>query len=278
MNLDEEIAQSNTDRARALGQVKDYYKHRIVGPDLQWGPTPEVCAQIQLGAKPVELADGLTRKEAALWAYQTKHKTPQSWLWENVCEQFPQLRKSNTQHIEVMRWACRMLSSKNKREAMERKRAVFGEDGNGERDEGQPRDLASVLQRLDEIQPKDLTNSPGETLQRAVNRQMRNQWDGPDELREFEDWMDTLPPGCKVLRMWPDLFRESLEMRHCVSSYADKIARRGCVIISITAKDGRSTAEYVDGKLVQHQSFAREWPSEECVQLAKEIELKGYVR
>lgn len=272
MNLDERIRQAPHGRAQALMQVRDFYLHSVAGPELQWGPSPDVCAQIQLGARPVDLAPELTRKEAAAWAYQDEHKYPEQWLWHQLRQQYPELNQSHTGYIEVMRWAARMLSSKTKSAAMKKPRAVFGE-GEGEA-EG---DKACVLQRLDELKPQDLTNSPSETMQNAVNRQMREQWDGPDELRPNEPWMDRLPSGCRVLRTWPDLFLEGLQMRHCVANYARSVAEKQSVIISINIAGARSTAEFQQGRLVQHQSFARGTPSPRCRRFAEVLESGGYI-
>lgn len=285
MDLAKKISNAPQHRKQALAQVADYYRYNIVGPELQWGPSADVCAAIQLGARPVELAPQLTKKEAALWAYQTEHKSPADWLWAHLCEMYPDLAKSHSRHVEVMRWAARMMSSKTKKAAMYKPRVMFGEDlengddyeEDGYEDGRETQNAASVLQRLDEIRPNDLSESPSETLQKAINRQMKEKWDGPDELRPWEEWMDRLPKGCRVLRTWPELFKEGLQMRHCVASYAEKIHDKTSVIVSIVVQGGRSTAEYRNGRLVQHQSFARSEPPATCWEVARRLESGGLV-
>jgi len=270
MSIEELIQKVPEGRKEAILQAKSYYIDSLVGPELQWGPSGEVCARIILGEKPKDIAPELTKKEASDWAYQNEYEAPEEWLWASIAAKYPDLRASRTHSIEVMRWCERMMKSPSRSKAMVAKRCIFGEadeDQQGYRQQ----EASSVAQRLDEIEPQDLTDSPRETLQNAVNRQMREEWDGPDELRRHEPWMDELPSGCHVIRTWPDLFREGQEMRHCVSSYADKVANCTCVIVSIRAGAYRSTAEYRDGKLVQHQSFARSNPHPSCVKVAQEI-------
>ena len=268
MDLNKMIEDSEGQRKEALTQVRDFYLENVAGPHLQFGPTPQVCAEIQLGKKPSEIAPQLTRKEAAAWAYQTKYETPEEWLWAQIVEEYPKLSQSHTSNIEVMRWCQRMLASDSRREAMFANRVVFGEV---------EADASSIAQRLDEIAPQDLTDSPAETLQNAVNRNMREMWDGPDELLPHEPWMDRLPKGCRVIRTWPELFREGSEMRHCVAQYAESVADRSSVIVSIVTEHGRSTAEFKRGRLVQHQGLARSEVHESCARAARAIEESGAI-
>ena len=286
MNIEQMIQQAPEDRKEAIVQARDYYLTNIVGPHLQWGATPEVCARIILGESPKDIAPQLTQKEAAAWAYQTVHATPEDWLWVRIVAKHPELSVSRAKSIEVMRWAARMMQSPSRSKAMLERRCVFGEGGGEEKEDGHDEyaheadaaDAASsIVQRLDEIEPQDLTPSAVETLQNAVNRQMREQWDGPDELRAHEPWMDELPEGCTVIRTWPQLFNEGREMRHCVSSYAKDIASKRSVIVSIRAGHRRSTAEYIRGDLRQHQAFARSRPHEDCCIVAEEIARKRLI-
>jgi len=261
--IDEIKTKAPKHRIDAIEQAESYYRDSLVGPALQKAPTPEIAARLIFGEKPSDIAPGLTKKEAAAWVLQNVHETPEEWLWRQAVEQFPELSISHSKSIPVIRWAMRMLKSPKRKHAMSRPRVLFGE---------RQTDAASVLARLDEISLQDLSDSPRETLQRALTRRMKEEWDGPEELLKHAPWMDDLPDGVTVIRTWQELYLEGLEMRHCVADYAEDIYSGQAVIISLRTEDSRSTAEYNSGKLVQHQGLARSIPHHSCVALAQKVE------
>ena len=234
----------------------------IYGPALPWpAPTPEVAAQIVLGAKPRDLAPGLTRAEAHRWATQDAIEDPRDWLWSQVVAEYKEVScASAPKDMAVLRWARKILADPQRRKSAKRRDvAIMGDDTEG-----------SVWDRLDEITAADLRASPWETIAAASARQAREMWDGPDDLApplEAE-----LPNGVENIRTFSRLFREGAEMRHCVASYAHRIHSGECLIMSLRHGNDRSTAMFVNGRAREHRAKRNESPSEACEELARQIE------
>ncbi len=234
----------------------------VYGPALPWpAPTPEVAAKIVLGAKPRDLAPGLTRAEAHQWATQDNIADPIAWLWAHVASEYEEVANvSAPTDMAVVRWAAKILGDPNRRKsAMRRDVAIMGDDTEG-----------SVWDRLDEVTPTDLHSSPWETIAAASARQAREMWDGPDELAPPLDVV--LPEGAENINTFSRLFREGAEMRHCVASYASRVASGECLIMSLRAGNDRSTAMFVDGTVREHKARRNEQPTEACRELAQKVE------
>lgn len=233
----------------------------VAGPHVQTGPSPEITARFILGARPVDLAPGLTRREAGLWIAQSDHESPLTWLWAQIVRmhQLEDKGISSPRSLAVARWAENLLCDPERRAAALRTR----QGRIGEHDvEG------SVFARLDELLPCDLVRSPVATIEAAAQRLAEASWSGPDELTKREKWHDRLPEGVTVLRTYSDLHTEGRECRHCVAAYAERVRDRKCVIVRVLAPDGtRSTAEIVRGKVTQHRGPRNESPSPACIEL-----------
>jgi len=245
------------DRRADVAAAVEYLTHRVVGPSLEGYASPEVAALIVLGIPPHEQAPELTRAEAHTWAHQTQHADPVQWLLRTVTD------RGTTDSIEVVRWLQGVLADPARRTAASRVDPVWGDETGG-----------TLVDRLDELRPCDLVDGVRETLTRAVARQTRELWDGPDELRPREPWMDQIP-DCTVLTTFSALFDEGRRMRHCIANYAADVASGRSVILSIL---GRSTAEYRRGQLYQHVGPCNGTPPRECVEIASRIEREGLVR
>lgn len=267
-NAQTEIAQhwfaAPQDRKDPLTDALAWKLWNIGGPHVQEGPTPEISASVILGVSPKKLAKGaLTKKEAHLWVHQSEYRTPKEWLWAQVKEEFPELqeitRVPNT--INIVRWVHSMMSDPSRKQAMLRRReGVFGEHMVG----GRPVD------RLDELQDEDLCGSPWRTIENAAQRILDTEWEGQNELIPSQKWHRELPKGVRVLCTYTDLRREGVEMEHCVVSYALRVQERKCLILSVMTKEGRTTAEIVDGKVVQHLGPKNTTPHASCIALLEE--------
>lgn len=254
-----EYERASPDRREAIDDALVYRAHAIAGPRLEGRPTYDVAAALILGAQPRDLAPGLTRQEAAQWVHQTDHETPLAWLWAQARARSGELPERGPNSIAVIRWVEGVMADPQRRAAALRERTTRAD---GEEVVG------SCLDRLDELRAEDLHESVTETLDAATERAIKEQWDGPDELRPHEAWHDQLPPGVQVILSFRALYDEGREMRHCVAVYAENVARGACTIVSVKADDGtRSTAEIVDGKVVQHKGPRNTAPSPACIAL-----------
>ena len=233
---------ASPDRCDAIDDALIYMAHYIAGPYLSGYPTPEVGARIILGATPASLAPGLTKREARAWASQSEHETPVAWLIAQTGEDF------RADDMAVARWVARALASKKRRGAM-----------------------LKHIRRTDELTPADLVKSISETFRRAEIRQALNQWDGPNELIKHEPWHDDLPDGVRVLRTALELFYEGAQQHHCIGDYAERVYAGRCLVVSVRAGDDRSTAEVVDGRVMQHLGAFNLDPPAACVALLASV-------
>ena len=249
---------ASQERRDAIDDALVYRVHRIAGPHLAGRPSYDVAASLIEGRRPIDLAPGLTRRQAAAWVAQEEHATPVAWLLAHIAEEHPEAADVRTSHVEVAQWLLRQLGS-SRRDVLLAERT---ERHDGYVVEGR------LIDRVDELVPRDLTTSVLGTFERAVTRIALTGWDGPDELIPEEPWMRRLPEGVTVLRHASALVREGQEQRHCVAQYIPKVASRECLVVSVRAPDGtRSTAEVVDGRVVQHRARANGPPSDACVQI-----------
>lgn len=233
-------------------------------PELGAGPT---AAQLAFGARPERVLRGLSAREAheCLSAGQLD---PVAW----VCRALPEdtvLPRS----VVVARWAAECWADPARRAALETPRTIPGPGGVVV--EGR------FLDRLDEIEEADLANGRGaQAVFRAASARLWARWSETHETDETPlapepHWWR--PIRCaRVLRTRAALIREGREMRHCVGAYADAVARRGSVILSIAVRDGqgnchRSTAEVRDGVVAQHRGSANAAPPELCVRALDRI-------
>lgn len=234
-----------------------FLRDRIAGPSLRNAPSPRIKALLVLGKHPRTLARGLTKHEACAWVLQSEHKKPVAWLWSRLCEEHAVLRDvRRPDTIAVVRWVRRLMESPVLKGAALRNRTdILGEAAVGGR----------VIDRLDEISPGDLFKSPTRTLEMAHQRVLKENWEGPDELIKEEVWHQHLPQGIQILRCFSDLYREGIQMRHCVASYAPRVSEGKTMVFSVQTGTSRSTVEFQEGQLMQHKGFANSQPPPECV-------------
>lgn len=251
------------ERRQDMAQALFYKKEGMAGPAVHVGaPTAAYKAELLLGKKPVELVPSLTEKHANMFMQQGEHETPLNWLWSHAKTIEPELKSaSQPGTIAVVYWTLRMLQSPRRREAMLRHRTgVFGDNVEGR-----------VLDRLDEIKPQDLSSSPVRTLETAVERAVREEWNGDDQLIKDEGWHQEMPEGVTVLTTYKALRSEGISMRHCVSSYANRVAGNEMLILSIDDRHGRSTvAVSPTGDVTQHKGPHNAEPCAEHREIAAE--------
>lgn len=251
---------------RDIGHALLYQKTGVAGPPLHKGPTAYYKAKLLLGSRPTDLVPSLTEKHANLFMAQSEHPTPLGWLWAHAQSQDDALEKATSpRSVEVLYWTLRMLQSPRRRQAM----LTFREGVFGDNVEGR------VVDRLDELKPVDLSGSPVRTLETAVERAVREEWKGDDQLVKPEPWHTMVPEGVTVLVTYRGLRAEGKNMRHCVASYANGVAEGRFHILSVNNEHGRSTAAMSSkGRVTQHKGHGNsEPPSEHKPLLAKAAEV-----
>lgn len=253
--------------AHARDRIDDaivYLVLGVAGPALQamGAPTYDAAAARAMGDGDAlrALAPDLTERERQTWARQDEHADPRSWL---VSRLGVGDIVRGAESIPVVRWVVQMMAREDTAEAMRRPLTVFGDHVDGR-----------PLDRLDELEPQDLSRGVVATFARAAQRRMDAQWDGPEELAEAAPWMASLPEGVRPILTWSALWAEGLDMRHCVASYAADIARGDCSILSVRAPDGtRSTVEVRRGLMGQHCGPCNAPPSSACAALVGRLAL-----
>ena len=257
----EDVASSNPEWAHAWASVSSsgrdrlrdalvFQATRISGPALHCGPTSAVMSAWILGARPKDLAPGLTHREASAWLCQSQHTNPVSWLWA----QDPQTQGSAVPRtMAVARWALAALKDPRRRDA-----------------------ILEHLNEMDEIADEDLLVG-GKSIARTLTcaRRRVSGWKGPEELVPPQPWEARLPQGVRLLRTATDLVEEGAKLNHCVGrgSYHERIANNQSWIISISTASGRSTLEIQrpSGHLHQHTSTRNSKPPEGHDALAQSV-------
>lgn len=259
-----DIDSATEDRQKAIKEALFFLRHHVATPRLMQGPSPEITAKWILGASPRQLGKGLTKKEANAWILQSEFKEPKDWYWDQLKKKHPELEKvTPINTIRCGRWVDKMLSGDpDRREAMLVERRGFIADAEV---------AGRIIDRLDEIQDEDLSNSAWGTLEAAQRRITEAEWTGENELFPEEPWIKELPKGVRVLRHFTELRHEGIRMRHCVVSYARKVADRYCMIFSVQVEEKFSTVEVRDDKITQHTGFANGTPPPECVDLMNKV-------
>jgi hypothetical protein len=246
------------ERRELIDDAIMWVKYGIAGPNLHQYATCDAGARFILGESPASIARGLTAREAHYWIH-SNYADPLDWI---VKTRLDHPGNSQPKSISVARWTIGVMADPPRRDAALRNRQGWG----GAAIEGR------VVDRLDEILPCDLHRSPWRTIEAAVERQVREEWDEDNELSPEKPWHKRLPTGVVVLRHYDKLRAEGVKMRHCVSSYAKDIASEALTIVSIRVGDKRSTAEIgKDGRIGQHVGYANTAPPLECVSVANEI-------
>lgn len=256
------------DRSRAPADRRDeiddaivMLRYDIAGPALTRGVAD--CAYELLRARAqVVLGDiddlaaetGLTRSECVAWA-DSQESRPAVWL----------LRSAGldgiTDIVSVARWAIRMSASVKRREAIHQRRTIGGIEG-------------SVIGRLDELRPCDLSGSVIDTLEAAHRRVLAETWGDDDELAEEAPWERHLPQNVARLRTFSELHAEGAAMRNCVGtdlSYARGVQAREWDIFSI--RDGMDSATLLvrDRRVDQCYGPRNSQPSEDVLALARRV-------
>lgn len=247
---------SNASRTEAIEAVLIFERYGIAGPSLQEGPTPELTAAMVMGKSPRDLSGGLlTNREAHSWMHQSKHDTARKWLWELISKEHPEVSNvSVPESNAVITWVRGVLNTPVRKAALlkERTTAFGGYEIDG-----------SLLNRLDELQVCDLSSSVTQTLEAAVNRAIKEEWQGDDHL--IDPLKGFSHPNVTEITEFPILFMEGSSMRHCVAQYAQKIVDGEGRIFSVRTETSRSTAWVSPrGKLLSHMAFANSAPNDEC--------------
>lgn len=195
------------------------------------------------------LCPGLTRAERYAWA-RSDEPEYMKWLAK-------QLDVPHLEHLEVMRWVHLLKADPETRAALYRPSDVMGDHVEGK-----------VIDRLDEILPCDLREGVAATMQASVERQAREAWSGDDQLTSAPRWSEVLPEGVELITSFKRLYIEGQVMRHCVASYAKRIASGELSIVSVGVGTKRSTAaiELRRGnvKVTEHKGPRNEPPHPSC--------------
>lgn len=236
---------------------------RIAGPTL-WRSTDvdnadadrlmDARAAIVLGdLHRVAHETGLTLAETTAWADSTE-PSPAAWLLRQAG------LDGRTEYVQVARWAVRMAGSARRRAALTRSRTIGDIDG-------------TALERLDELRPCDLCESVVGTLEAASRRQVRELWDGPDELDTPRPVDKRLPPGCRRLTRFLELHQEGAEMRHCIgtdTSYAEGVQARRHDVVAIDLDGDRATALVARGRVLACHARSNAAPSARAAAAAEQ--------
>ena len=217
--------------------------------------SPDVGAAVMLGRTPKSLSGGLSAREAGQWV-TSDHPSPVAWLQQRLLGEHEPA--SPARHIEVVRWAARLLKSQVRKSTVLTDQPEGLDWGHGGR----------VIDRLDEIKPCDLADSAMETIGRACTRAIAEKWDGPDELAQRQPYHDDWEKhGVTPILTFTRLYEEGQVMRHCVADYAKEISRGDCTVVSVRTGEHRSTAQ-IDrsGRVVQHTAWRNAVPSPECTE------------
>jgi len=225
---------------------------------------PVVAARLILGERPVDLAPGLTKREARAWLC---NGAPPVAEWYLEQHEVP----GAVYDLAVARWLVARWRKPEQREALERPRA---EVIAGQRIEG------CYLDRVDELRRGDLTTSVEATFRRAarrLTRQMERALESRGEpLRAPPRWWR--PVRCaRLLLSGQDLVREGRALDHCVGVYADSVRSGRSVLIGICVLGQRSTAELDPETLHvrQHRGYGNGEPPALC-QRALEVCLRRW--
>jgi len=232
------------------------------------GPTAEVGAKLLLGLHPRDIVPSLASDEACRFCEQEEHATPEDWYWAQMLGEYGDLQ--NAEHVAkpksvvVMKWLRRMLDSPRRRKALTQNRVTFF---------GEQETEGSILARLDELVEEDLRDSVSGTLVASVERQVRERWDGPNELIPAPKWEEKLPEGVTLLRHATQLFIEGSEMRHCAANYCKDVAAKACYMFSIKVgtKDRATLQTSRTGEIKQMTSFANKSASKEARSVAEKV-------
>jgi hypothetical protein len=224
---------------------------------------PEVAggfrAQLWLGVKPVELAPGLTAREAHRWLLDGAGDEPAAWL----------IRQAGLAHaareIEVARWLIAVERDPARREALHRERTLRDPQGRAA--------CVVYATHVDQIAAADLAEGLRTSVQRAFERAAERFGRSATEawskdyriLAPTPHWFK--PVRCaRVLRTPAELVTEGQQLRHCVGGYIPYVERNEAVIIGLSVRGERSTLELSpDGRHVrQHHGVANGPPPALC--------------
>lgn len=244
-----------------------FFRCGIAGPMVR-GPTSEIGAKLLLGIHPKDIVPSLDSDEACRFCAQEEHATPEEWYWTQMLGEYEYLQQSEQvatpRSIAVMKWLRRMLDSPRRRKALIQNRVTYF---------GEQETEGSILARLDEFIEEDLRDSVSGTLVASVERQVKERWDGPNELIPEPEWEKHLPAGVTLLRHATQLFLEGSEMRHCAANYCKDVAGGKFFMFSIKVgdKDRATLQTSKEGKVLQITSFANKSPSTQTRAVANKI-------
>ncbi len=249
----------------ALAHVGSKYVRAVdLPPHTPYPKVDElIAARLILGERPVDLAPGLTRREAHEWLRDGAPSVCQ-WYVQRHALRLPnglRLLGSDVVDLRVAMWLVARWHCAEQRAALERpRREVVA----GQAIEGR------YLDRVDELRPSDLVDSVDGTFRRAaerLTRQLERALESRGEpLRAAPRWWR--PVRCaRLLLSGSDLVREGRALRHCVGTYAEAVRSGHSVIVGLCVLGQRSTVELDPRTLEvrQHRGLGNGAPPELCV-------------
>lgn len=252
-----------------IAEAVYFLQCKVAGPRMK-GPTAEVAARLILGETPAEIFPELTTKEANAFCAQETFVEPNAWLWDELAKDYDEIAniEAAPPKLAIVKWLQGQLCREHKREALSRVRIHVAE---GREVEG------SILERLDELEPEDLSDSISDTLNAAFARNLRERWSGPEDLIPRPEWANNLPKGVRLLTTAMELLLEGSQMRHCVMDYCRRVHEKKCLIWSIQINGDRATVQTdLNGRVTQIAGFANKPSPKTCRDMAND--LHRYVR
>lgn len=230
-------------------------------PEKWRGLPVEDAAALVLGARPVDLAPGLTAAEADAylrWCAENRLRRstdPADWVLASLGTDEDLPRPS----LPVALWLRDRWRDPAQRAALTRERQgqIAGEVVHG-----------TYLSRIDELLPDDLEKSVEATFRKAAERlrvRMERALKKTDKrLTCAPDWFVPVE-GVTLLDTGPALVEEGRQMKHCVATYATAVQSKKSLIFGINAGGCRSTAEVsYDLTVRQHKAQGNKEPAQPC--------------
>lgn len=238
----------------ALGHVLLRVAH--LAKATPWPRIPSsLAARLILGERPVDLAPGLTAREAHAWLMDG---APDLAMW--VLVRIPDHPPGSTYHPKVALWLRDRWRSPDQRAALTAHRSEILA---GQAIEG------TYLDRLDELRPGDLRPSVEATYRRAAERlrkaMERALLSRGEPLRAPPKWWR--PARCaRLILTGPDLVTEGRALHHCVGVYAEAVRSGRSVIVGLCVLGQRSTVEIDPTTLAirQHRGIGNGPPPALC--------------
>lgn len=213
------------------------------------------------GLSPKEISNGILSNDEAKQWIMSEYSYPLPWF--TYCKL--NLGDSMIRTMKVARWVERVMANPETDKAFRRSRTIKIGDDTFE---------YSLISHLDEIMEEDIVTgkeSVNKIIDLIIKRKEEAYYKGIKEIDIITHYVVEPPKELTILNSGNKLYREGLEMNHCVGSYLSLIRNNKSFIYSVKTKEQRTTLELTlnEGKLevVQHKAESNEAPCEYNVKL-----------